>query len=267
MDCFNEAKASYGTELAITRKNISEEDKVCFTKTEGKITINAATAEDSTKKMELILSGYFNGQIVNNVEKLVITLNQVCLENTDESVIVGNKKTQISAKKDTVNYLISKGNAAEKTGAIKTEKNINLECGGSGTCVIIDERCHGIKADKVEFKGSGKYFIQGSSDGSAVNCNKFVIEAAEEGSTDKTVSLCLYKAKNGIKADKSIDIKAGSIYFYNTTTALKTDVAKEGAEKTTTINLDACAISLKNVSKIYETDTYTKGEKASVSEM
>lgn len=259
---YEKAKSDYAT-LSIELKNIKETAAECYTNENGKITINAATAKDEEKDVEITLTGYFNGQIENKVKGLVINLKGAYLENTDAPVILGTAKTEISAKKDTVNYIIGKGEPAEKTGAVESAKNKNLEFGGAGTCYIVSKVCHGVKTDKAQFKGSGTYYIQGAAEGSDVNCNEFIIEPAKAEEPDKKVTIYFYSAKNGIKADKGISISNGNLFFYGTKTALKTDKAKTG-EEPVTINLETCTITTKDVTTLYETDTYNKADTAKI---
>lgn len=256
---YEKAKANYTDEIKIKKTNITTEDSVLYTKEDGVITFNTATAENKDEDMEITISGYFKGQIVNNVKELVINLKNAYLENEDAPAIVCNKKTEISAKKETENYIITTGGPVEKTGAVLADKK--LKFGGSGTCYIIDSLCHGIKGDEVEFKGSGKYYIQGTKDGSAVNCNEFIIEEDEE----KTVTVYFYNAKNGIKADNSIDIQDGNLYFYGNKTALKTDKAGDG-EDPKTITLANCTITTEGVKNLQETDTFTKADSVVITE-
>lgn len=256
---YAKARDAYGTELKISRKNIAEGDDLCYTKEDGLITINAATALDPDKDIEIILEGYFKGQIVNNVKGLIISLKSAFIENENDSAILCNAKTEISAKKDTDNYVVNSGESSEKIGAITSAKGKNLEFGGSGTCFIIGNICHGVKTDKAEFKGSGKYYVQGTENGSAVNCNNFVIKPADPEEPEKMVSLYMYNAKNGIKADNSINIQNGKLYFYGNKTALKTENAIDG-ETPASIDISNCEITLTAVEVLQKTDKYTKGE-------
>jgi len=251
--------SDYEADVSIKVKNINEGDN-CYTNKNGVITFTAATPVDETKDIEVSIKGHFKGQIVNQVKGLVITLNNAYLENEDAAVIVCEAKTEISAKKETTNYIVStkktETEEPNKIGAVYS-KDKNIKLGGSGTCIIVGNIYHGIKADKVEFKGSGKYYLQGTKKGSAVNCDNFEIEPADP-EDPKTVSVYMCNAKNGIKADKSISIKNGKLYFYGHETALKTNTAAEGQEKSTTITLSDCSISTKDVDALYETDTCSK---------
>ena len=242
------AKSGYG-EFSITGKD----ENATFVQTEGVITITS-TAE----KTEFTLTGHFVGQIINNAEEAVLNLKGAYLENTDgKPVIVSTKKLEISAKADTVNYIVSTGEWANKTkpaavycydDAASDKKSQDLEIGGAGTCYIVG-LYHGIKADEVKAKGSGTYYITGSEKGSAINCNKFLIEA------EKTVTLVLGNAKNGIKADTSISVSSGTLWFENVTTAMKTDTKEDDATKTYFITLANCKIYKKTVDNLYETET------------
>lgn len=262
---YSTSKSDYGNSISIVKKNISEEDDVLYTQQNGVITFNQATAIDPLKNIEVNIEGYFKGQIVNNVKGLVLNLKGVYLENEDAAVIIGNKKTEISAKKDTVNYIVTTGDSAEKFGAITTDGK-NLELGGGGTCYIISEVCHGLKADQIKFKGSGKYFIQGAATGSAINCNDFIIESADPMEPGKSVSIYMFNASNGIKADKTISISNGNLFFYGTKTALKTDTVETGAEPLSSISLADCSITLEGVTELYITDIFNKGNTVTITE-
>lgn len=259
---YENAKAGYTAPVIITTKNISESAADCYAidAAANTITFNAATSADGTNPCEVIITGYFKGKVINKVADLVITLNGAYLENENEPALYAEAKTEISAKKDTVNYIVTTGTVDEtnKTGAVSAPKDVNLEFGGKGSCYIIGNVNHGVKADKCKFKGSAKYFIQGTSSGSAVNCGKeFNIEA------DKTVTVSFYNAKNGIKADNAITIASGTLNFYGNSTALKTDKRTDeeiaAGKAPRTITLSGCTITTDGVKTLYETNTYTKG--------
>ena len=107
---------------------------------------------------------------------------------------------------------------------------------------------HGIKADEVKAKGNGKYYVAGTSKGSAINCNTFLIEE------DKTVTLILGNAKNSIKADESITISSGTLWFEGITTGMKTDTLDDDDTKEYFINIANCTIYTKNVETLYSTE-------------
>ncbi len=243
-------KRNYST-FSIT----GESDTATYEEEEGVITLTA-----TVEKSKYTLTGYFNGQIINNTKGAVLNLNGVYLENTDgKPVIVSTKKLEISAKENTENYIISTGTANGKIGTVYCSdvdgKSKNLEIGGKGTCYILG-LYHGIKADEVKAKGSGTYYVTGTSKGSAINCNTFLIEE------EKTVTLILGNAKNAIKADESISISSGTLWFENVTTGMKTDTLEDDDTKEYFINVANCKIYTKAVGTLQETeaDAYTQND-------
>jgi len=208
-------------------------------------TVTLSPAEEKT---EYVISGYFKGQIVNNTKNTKLTLNNAYLENDSSNpVIYSVKKLEISSEKNTVNYLVSSGTDSKaKTAAVLSEKG--LEMGGNGTVYILGNLCHGAKGSEIKAKGSGRYIIRGTSGGSAVNCNGFLIEAG------KSVKLFLVDSKNGIKADETISVASGSLYFGNIGTAFKTDTTKDDATLTYSISLADCNVYSRNVSKSFSTE-------------
>ncbi|MCQ2591914.1 MAG: carbohydrate-binding domain-containing protein [Treponema sp.] len=246
---YESQKTKYG-ELTITGGSYKNED--------GIITLGAPDEENL--EMEFVISGYFNGQIINTTKNAKLTLNNAFIENTSGNpAILGQQKTLISLAKDTTNYLITKGGESSKNGVITcydsvADKSKNMELGGSGTAYIFAETGHGIKADDAEFKGSGTYNIIGNSDSSAVNCNTFTIKA------DKSVVLNLKDAKNGIKADKNITIASGTVNISNATTGLKTDTLKDDGQDIHFITVTGATITYDNVETPYKTekDKYTE---------
>ena len=211
------------------------------------------TLTPTKEKEEYILSGYFNGQIINNTKNTVLTLNGVYIENTTGNpAILSTKKMEISVKENTDNYIISTGEANGKKGTIYCYDSVddklkNLEIGGKGKCYILGFY-HGIKADEVKAKGSGIYYITGTNKGSAINCNSFVIES------EKNITLCLGNAKNGIKADETISISSGTLWLENVTTGLKTDTTEDKPDKEYFIKLSDCKIYTKNIKDLYSTE-------------
>ncbi|MBQ7157969.1 MAG: carbohydrate-binding domain-containing protein [Treponema sp.] len=205
----SKAKKNYKTQFTISPKDSSviiTNDTITFTpKKEG---------------TEYTLSGYFNGQIVNKTKNTVFKLNNAFIENTSgAAAIYGEAKTEISAVKNTVNYLVSMGQSLSKTAALQCKKN--LEIGGSGTLYAIGSTYHGVKADDVKIKGSGTFYLQGTQEGSALNCHSVLSEK------EKSFKAYFINSKNGIKADNTISISSGTFYFYDNEIALKTDTSKE----------------------------------------
>ena len=194
-------------------------------------TAKTITFEPAEEKVEYTLSGSFEGQIINKKKNTVFILSGVSLSNTDAiPAIFGEEKIEIKAEKETENIITISGTPADskaKFGAILCDKAI--EIGGPGklnvTCEC--EKGHGIKASKIELKGSGTYTFDGGSDASAVNCTKFIVEE------EKTFTANFKDSKNGIKADETITIASGSFIFKNITdpknkgAALKTDTTAD----------------------------------------
>lgn len=230
---------------------------------------NTITFEPAEERVEYTLSGSFEGQIINKTKNTVIILNGVSLSNTEGiPAVYGELKTEIKAAENTVNTITVSGEAIDsKSGALQCEKT--LEIGGSGTLTVTCENAHGIKASKVELKGSGTFTFDGGSDSSAVNCNEFVVDE------DKTFTANFKDSKNGIKADETITIASGTFNFENIHTAknkgtvLKTDTTaddtKDGKEPGDHyIHLNGGNFSFTNCDKIYSTEPgeeyFTKAE-------
>ena len=215
------------------------------------------TFEPTEEKVEYTLSGSFEGQIINKTKNTVFILSGVSLSNTDGlPAVYGELKTEIKAEKETENTISVPGEVSDsKSGALQCDKA--LEIGGAGTLTVTCENAHGVKASKVELKGSGTFTFDGGADSSAVNCNEFVVD------TDKTFTATFKDSKNGIKADETITIASGTFNFENITkVALKTDKDKDDPEKAHFIQLDGGTFSFTKCKKIYETETdkFTKAE-------
>ena len=193
------------------------------------------------EKTEYVISGYFNGQIVNKTKNTIIKLNNAYLEASHgEPAIFGEVKTEISSVKGSQNYIISHGTIVAKTGAIHCKKN--LEVGGSGTIYIKGDVYHAIKADDVKLKGSGILYAQGTKKGSAINCHSLIVEK------DKTFSAYL------INADNSISIDSGTLHLYDNNIALKTDTVEDTPGESHSITLSGGSIYSRGNTTLYETD-------------
>ena len=222
-------------ELTITTRKVYENT---VTKDEAAKTI---TFEPTKEEVEYTLSGSFEGQIINKTKGTVFFLNGVSLSNTEGiPAVYGELKTEIKAAENTVNTITVSGEAIDsKSGALQCEKT--LEIGGSGTLTVTCENAHGVKASKVELKGSGTFTFDGGSDSSAVNCNEFVVDE------DKTFTANFKDSKNGIKADETITIASGTFNFENITkAALNTDTSKDDATKEHFIKLDGGTFTFTN---------------------
>ena len=230
------AKKSYGTAFSVTPKDADikiEKNTITFTpKKEGTV---------------YQISGYFNGQIVNKTKNTVFKLNNAYIENTSgEAAIFGEAKTEISANEGSKNYLVSGGKTASKSAAVLCKKN--LEIGGSGELYVLGSSSHAIKADDVKLKGSGTFYFQGTKDGSAINCENLI---SEKG---KTFTAYFLNSKNGIKADFTISIASGNFFFYDNTTALKTDTKKEDPKSPHSIMLSGGTLTLSGNETFYKTE-------------
>ena len=100
----------------------------------------------------------------------------------------------------------------------------------------------------MKLKGSGTYYLQGTKEGSAINCENLIVEK------DKTFKAYLLNSKNGIKADFKISIASGNFYFYDNKTALKTDTKKEDPKNPHQISLAGGTFYAKGNENLYKTD-------------
>lgn len=224
-------------------------------------TITLAPAEE---KIEYTITGDFEGQIINKTEGTVIILKNANLKNSEgKPVILGELKTEIKSEEETENTISATGiGENDKWGALHCEKGLKI--GGSGKCTISNENAHGVKASKVELKGSGNFIFDGGDDSSGINCNKFTVENDKNGNP-RTFTATFKDSKNGIKADETIEIECGTFDFKNITgTALKTDKKdKKGAEPADHyIHLTGGTFTFTDCTAIYETkdDSFEKSE-------
>lgn len=193
--------------------------------TKSKIIISPVSEEQ-----EYTISGYFNGQIISKTKNTVLRLNNAYLENrTGKSVLQLGAKTEISAAKDSTNYIVSQGRSFEKTGAIHSDRDLIL--GGSGTLYVKGRIAHAVEAEDVKIKGNGIFYLEGTRKGSAITCDTLTVEA------EKSFSTYFLNSKNGIKADTTIKINSGNFHFYNNVTALKTEVSSKSSKRTRSITL------------------------------
>ncbi len=247
----------YGERISITPN-----DKT-VTITKDKITI-----APKDEGVMYTISGYFNGQIVNKTKNTVLKLDRVYLENTKgDPVIYGEAKTEISTSTDTKNYIVASGKpdprtkSKSKPAAIYCKKN--LELGGSGSLYVVGDVYHGVKADDVKMKGSGNFYIQGTKNGSAINCENFLVEK------DKRFKAYLLNSKNAIKADYTISIQSGMFYIYNNETAFKTDTKKDDPKNPHSVTLSGDTMVFTTPdTEIYETEknAYNKADGVVVSD-
>lgn len=204
--------------------------------------LNSEILDDNTKH-EFTLTGTFNGQIISKRKDTVLNLNGVTLSNTDAPAIYGEKKFELSAKKDTENTIITIGSPAKKTAAVLCEKAI--EIGGSGKLTIKTNICHGVKGGDVKLKGSLDLTITGKvddsefiPDASAINSNTFYVK---DGTT---FTAKFDQFKHAIKADETIDINSGSFDLTNIEVAFKTDKKEDGGIADNHIIIKGATLSL-----------------------
>lgn len=199
-------------------------------KSEDGKTITLTTGEGAPAKEdgnpyvpEYTLSGDFKGKIIATEVETVIKLNESKLSNVNDSVFqmgVIEGVLELSAKENTTNIIEITGDYDEenKIGAItSTGKDSKVKIGGSGSLLVSGTVNCGIKSKKVEVKGSGTFTVSGAPKGSAINCNNFTVDP------DRTFTLNLKDSKNGIKADKKINIQSGTFNLSNLETGFKTD--------------------------------------------
>ena len=197
--------------------------------------------------VEYTISGYFLGQIVNKTKNTCIKFNRAFIENNSgEAAVYGEAKTEISTFANTENYVVSNGKNSAKVAAILCKKN--LELGGSGTLFAIGDVYHAVKADDVKIKGSGTFYLQGTKEGSAINCENLLSEK------NKTFSAYLINSKNGVKADFTIKIASGNFYLYNNKNGFKTDTRKDDPKNPHGITLSGGTITTEGNEIFYKTD-------------
>ncbi|MCR5218413.1 carbohydrate-binding domain-containing protein [Treponema sp.] len=208
---------------------------------------NVITIAPKKEAVQYEITGYFNGQIVNKTKNTILKLNNAYIENTDgQPAIYGEAKTEISAKEDSVNYIISSGTSANKNAALHCKKN--LEIGGKGTLYIQGKTYHGVKADDVKIKGTGKFYFEGTKKGSCINCKTFTVEKG------KTFTAYLSNAKNAIKADETIFIDSGNFEISGNSTVFKTDTKEDDPSSPHGIRLSGGVFKTSKNGTLYDTD-------------
>ena len=238
---------------------------------EGTITINDAAKtitleppldDGDETKAAYVITGSYEGQIINKVKGTKIVLSNATLTNKEgKPAIYGEKKTEIIVAGETANTITVTGEGADdKWGAVLCEKGI--EIGGPGKLTISNEKAHGVKGSKIELKGSGTYIFDGGSDSSAVKCNEFVVKNDKDGNP-RTFTATFKDSKNGIKADETITIACGNFKFENISkVALKTDTSKDDATVEHKITLEGGSFTFTECKKKYDTETggFTKSD-------
>lgn len=205
------AKANYTDPITI-----SPMDGVTIDNTNHIITFAPAV-----EKTEYEISGYYKGQLKNTVKNTTFKLNNAYIENDNGvSVIYADIKTNVSFASETTSYLVMTGKNDDYKAAYQVNKK-NIEIGGSGTGYFVSTDTQVVKGDEIEVKGSGKFYFEGCSEESVINCNTFIV------GEEKAFEMFVSNGKNGIKADEGIDISSGTFNFADNGTALKVDVSED----------------------------------------
>ncbi len=199
------------------------------------------TFSPESEKTEYIISGTYEGQLKNTVKGTVFKLDGFEITNENGPAIYGELKTEVSATENSENSITGAGDAA-----FLCEKGV--EIGGSGKLNFKGTGKHGIKGSSVEVKGSGTFTVEGTADGSAINCNEFQVKE------DKAFTLNLLNSKNGIKADNTIEIASGSFNFTDCKTCLKTDTSEDDPENDHYIKLSGGTFTASGQKNFYSTE-------------
>lgn len=230
------AKSEYGAQLVIVPMDET-------------VTIKGNTIILAPKKenMHYTFSGYFNGQIISKTKNTVIRLKDAFIENTaNKPAILAESKTEISAAKNSINYVSASGHGYSRTAAVKSKRGLLIA--GGGTLYINGKHSHGIEAEDLKIKGSGTYYVSGTKNGSAISCKTLVVDP------EKTFSIYLLNSKNGIKAEKTIDIASGTFYLYENITALKTGTSKNSPDNAHGIHLSGGEFHTYGNHRLYKTE-------------
>lgn len=184
-----------------------------------------------------VLEGYLKGQILVKVNGVEIELNAAYLENDEGKAPIycdvaitdpaaeAREKLEIKPADGTASYVVQYGgtyNKSNKDTAGAIVSTCDLDLGGKGTLYAVGTLKHGIKGEKVTVKSTGTRFIQGTTDGSAVNCD-LLIDKKDNKSNSK---LYVINSGNGIKADSGIDLscaKGTTVHIYDCATGMKTE--------------------------------------------
>ncbi len=212
-----------------------------------KIEKNKITFSPKKEGTTYLISGYFDGQLINKTKNTVLKLNNAFLENHNgQSTIYGEAKIELSSTEGSVNYIVMSGSNEKKAAAVHSKKN--LELGGSGTVYVKGDTYHAVKGDDVKFKGSGTWYIQGTKSGSGINCQNFIVEK------NKSFNAYIVDSKNAIKADYTIKIESGNFFMLDNATVLKTDTRKDDPKSPHFILLNGGKFTVSKLSTLYKTE-------------
>ncbi len=244
--CVQKPVQKVSLDVMQARKNFAQQLTVEPMDEGVKIERNLITFAPKADGAEYVLSGYFNGQILCTSKNTTLKLRNAYLENTaGKPALRADTKTELSVAKDSVNYIVSRGRAYNRTGALQGKRMLIL--GGGGT-LYVSGVCHGIEAEDMKLKGSGTYYVQGTAEGSALNCETLSVEP------EKTFRAYFINSKNGIKADGKINVASGNFFLYNNGTALKTDTTADSPKKHHGIAITGGEFHLFGNKKLYITD-------------
>ena len=194
------------------------------------VTRHTVTIAPAQENVEYTISGYFNGQIVTTTKNTVLRLQDAYLENTaGKAAVRCEAKASVSAAKGSTSYIVSGGRSASKNAALQGKRTLVL--GGAGTLYVRGNVCHAVEAEDVKIKGTGAFYMQGTRNGSALNCESLEVEP------EKTFTAYFLNSKNGIKADRTITVASGTFCLYDNGTALKTDTAADSKKHAHAITL------------------------------
>ncbi len=212
-----------------------------------KIERNKIIISPHEEDLEYTISGYFNGQIICTTKNTSLKLKNAYLENKNgESAIRGEAKIEVLAAKDSVNYIVSSGNSFNKNAALQGKRGLVI--GGGGILYVDGNVYHGVEAEDVKIKGSGTFYFEGTSEGSALKCKTFTSDE------EKSFNAYFLNSKNGIKAENTIIINSGNYYLYENATALKTDTSAEKPSSAHSITLKGGEFHTYQNAKLYSTD-------------
>ena len=212
-----------------------------------KIERNTITFSPKKEGATYLISGYFDGQLINKTKNTVLKLNNAFLENHNgQSTICGEAKTELSSVEGSVNYILMSGSNEKKVAAVHSKKN--LELGGSGTVYVKGGTYHAVKGDDVKLKGSGTWYLQSTKEGSGINCKNFIVEK------DKSFNAYIFDSKNAVKADFTIKIESGNFFLLDNGTALKTDTRKDDPKSPHFILLNGGKFTVSRLSTLYSTE-------------
>ncbi|MCQ2776539.1 MAG: carbohydrate-binding domain-containing protein [Bacilli bacterium] len=169
------------------------------------------------------VEGYLEGQINVTVDGVKLIFKDTFIQNNEHAAVnfATSGTLKIGAVKDTKNYFINPVLSSYKDAAGMYGKDGTIEYASEAGSAIycVGSTQHGVKAKKIIFTSGGDFWFQGTNDGSGLNTNNCL---SNDEATEVYNIHCV-NCKNGIKADKKIELSRGNIFLYNLVTGLKTD--------------------------------------------